>query len=162
MQQTWSSFVRLRPAALRIDARRIMERPMINATTGFVWRTGTGSGAVDAMKKVKLRPAEPPNNPHQLRQHVPKCHFKRRHCPRLIKRQGEHETLIIHNALLLPCRWSIHQLSRWPRSVRVCLEFAYPCNSCHSHLLAFTYLVTRIRILRLPTATLSSKYKSSI
>lgn len=33
--RTWSSFVRLSPAAFRMEARRMMERPMMKATTGW-------------------------------------------------------------------------------------------------------------------------------
>lgn len=33
--RTWSSLVRLRPAALRIEAMRMMQKPIMKATMGF-------------------------------------------------------------------------------------------------------------------------------
>ena len=35
--------MRLRPAALRTEARRIIASPMIKAITGLAWCAGTGS-----------------------------------------------------------------------------------------------------------------------
>ena len=41
MAPTWSNFVRFRPAALSIDASKMIASPMMNATTGFAWCAGT-------------------------------------------------------------------------------------------------------------------------
>ena len=43
MRLTWSSFVRFRPAAFKMEARMTMARPIINATTDPTWCAGTGS-----------------------------------------------------------------------------------------------------------------------
>lgn len=40
---TWSSLVKFKPAALRMEASVIMASPMMNATTGLAWCAGTGS-----------------------------------------------------------------------------------------------------------------------
>lgn len=50
--QTWSSFVRFRPAALSIEAKRTMERPMTNARTGF----GCGEGAIQVKSREVTQP----------------------------------------------------------------------------------------------------------
>lgn len=50
--RTWSSFVRLRPAAFSIEASRMMASPMMNATTGEApWRAG-GAGSTCASAEV--------------------------------------------------------------------------------------------------------------
>jgi hypothetical protein len=52
-EPTWSSLVKFRPAALRTEASRMIEKPMINATTGLAVfllteiSSGTGMGDGD-------------------------------------------------------------------------------------------------------------------
>ena len=35
--RTWSNLVRFNPAAFKMDAKRTIASPMINATTGLPW-----------------------------------------------------------------------------------------------------------------------------
>ena len=40
--RTWSNFVRFKPAAFRMDAKRMIASPIMNATTGLSWWGGWG------------------------------------------------------------------------------------------------------------------------
>lgn len=48
-EPTWSSLVKFRPAALRTEASRMIERPMINATTGLAVFLLTGMSSESGM-----------------------------------------------------------------------------------------------------------------
>ena len=62
---TWSNFVRLSPAAFRIEARSMMARPIMKATTGLAWWAGTeslggnsGEGVADSKTEVAVSMTE--------------------------------------------------------------------------------------------------------
>ena len=76
---TWSNFVRFSPAAFRIEARSMIARPIMKATTGLAWWAGTespggNSGAgvavsrtevavsVTEVTEASMHDCEPPNS----------------------------------------------------------------------------------------------------